>query len=143
MAETEKTPTRRRLRSGAVILGGVGVLAAALTSCGSSEPDKRCVDPDSYNPRKDGYRILDSSKCKSGSGAHAGGRWYYDSERHGGYASDGHFKDGSPSSSSSGSSTGSSGGTRGGGSYDDYDADRGGFGDSSSGSGSGSGSGGG
>ncbi|MFF4173189.1 hypothetical protein [Streptomyces sp. NPDC001744] len=34
----------RRLRSSTVVLGGMGVLAAAITSCGS-EPDKRCVDP--------------------------------------------------------------------------------------------------
>lgn len=36
--------SRRRLRSSTVVLGGMGVLAAAITSCGS-EPDKRCVDP--------------------------------------------------------------------------------------------------
>ncbi|MEV6318387.1 hypothetical protein [Streptomyces sp. NPDC051776] len=41
------TDTRRRPRSGTVILGGMGALAAALTACGS-EPDKRCVDRDSY-----------------------------------------------------------------------------------------------
>ncbi|MES9805388.1 hypothetical protein [Streptomyces cinereoruber] len=34
----------RRLRSSTVVLGGMGVLAATITACGS-EPDKRCVDP--------------------------------------------------------------------------------------------------
>ncbi|WP_158073080.1 hypothetical protein [Streptomyces kebangsaanensis] len=38
---------RRRLRSGTVVLGGMGPLAAALAAC-SSDPDKRCVDRDSY-----------------------------------------------------------------------------------------------
>ena len=38
--------TRRQLRSGTVALGGVGLLAMALTAC-SSDPDKRCVDRDS------------------------------------------------------------------------------------------------
>ncbi|GAA0331492.1 hypothetical protein GCM10010319_04330 [Streptomyces blastmyceticus] len=44
---------RRRLRSSTVVLGGMGALAAALTSCGS-EPDKRCVDPKSYDVAKGG-----------------------------------------------------------------------------------------
>ncbi|WP_406425490.1 hypothetical protein OH809_17110 [Streptomyces sp. NBC_00873] len=35
---------KRRLRSSTVVLGSMGVLAAAITSCGS-ESDKRCVDP--------------------------------------------------------------------------------------------------
>ncbi|MGW0118137.1 hypothetical protein [Streptomyces sp. NPDC003327] len=34
----------RRLRSSTVVLGGMGVLAATITACGS-EPDRRCVDP--------------------------------------------------------------------------------------------------
>jgi hypothetical protein len=38
---------QRRLRSSAVVLGGVGILAITLTSCGS-EPDKRCVDPQTH-----------------------------------------------------------------------------------------------
>ncbi|WP_431043909.1 hypothetical protein ACQUSR_19770 [Streptomyces sp. P1-3] len=93
----ENTPTRRRLRSSTVILGGMGALAAALTSCGSSEPDKRCVDPDSYDYVK-GYRIVDSSACKSSSstsrssyGTSHSGRWYYDSDRSSGYADNGSF----------------------------------------------------
>ncbi|MEV4437874.1 hypothetical protein AB0K09_02475 [Streptomyces sp. NPDC049577] len=92
---------RRRLRSSTVILGGMGALAAALTSCGS-EPDKRCVDPNSYDAAK-GYRVLDSKACssKSGSGSGTGtsgsgsgtstGRWYYGSGNSGGYADKGTF----------------------------------------------------
>ncbi|MEV0369902.1 hypothetical protein AB0I10_08780 [Streptomyces sp. NPDC050636] len=55
---------RRRLRSSTVILGGMGALAAALTSCGS-EPDKRCVDRNSYDTLK-GYRVVDSKNCSAG-----------------------------------------------------------------------------
>lgn len=43
----------------------MGVLAAALTSCGS-EPDKRCVDRDSYDYLT-GYKIVADKNCKSGS----------------------------------------------------------------------------
>ncbi|MEU9982784.1 hypothetical protein [Streptomyces sp. NPDC050856] len=69
----------RRLRSSTVVLGGMGVLAATITSCGS-EPDKRCVDPVT---RKE----LPSYKCKGGSG---GGTYYY-----GGRSSDGKVSGGS------------------------------------------------
>ncbi|MGW2325351.1 hypothetical protein ACWC5C_06250 [Streptomyces sp. NPDC001700] len=93
----------RRLRSSTVILGGMGALAAALTSCGS-EPDKRCVDPDSYDIR--GYRIVDSSACNSSSGSTTGkkkrgggstttkrvdGDWYYDADVDGRWADYGTF----------------------------------------------------
>ncbi|WP_087926640.1 hypothetical protein [Streptomyces albireticuli] len=90
--------TKRRLRSSTVILGGMGALAAALTSCGS-EPDKRCVDPKSYDAAR-GYRVLDSKACRSGgSGSGSGGsgggsssaRWYYGSGKSGGYADSGTF----------------------------------------------------
>lgn len=105
---------RRRLRSSTVILGGMGALAAALTSCGS-EPDKRCVDRNSYDTLK-GYRVVDSKNCsagggssstsggtsgggygKSGRGGGAGkkpvdGQWYYDPSNRGGkYADEGTF----------------------------------------------------
>ncbi|MFJ6786505.1 hypothetical protein [Streptomyces angustmyceticus] len=104
---------RRRLRSSTVILGGMGALAAALTSCGS-EPDKRCVDRNSYDALK-GYRIVDSTNCSvggsssSGSGTGTGGsgksgragglgkkpvdgQWYYDPDNAGGkYADQGTF----------------------------------------------------
>ncbi|MFD4758817.1 hypothetical protein ACFWOJ_07945 [Streptomyces sp. NPDC058439] len=56
----------RRLRSSTVVLGGMGVLAAMITSCGS-EPDKRCVDPLTQSK-------LPSYECKNGSGK---GSYYY------------------------------------------------------------------
>ncbi|WP_406496766.1 hypothetical protein OG936_21705 [Streptomyces sp. NBC_00846] len=56
----------RRLRSSTVVLGGMGVLAAMITSCGA-EPDKRCVDPLTQNK-------LPSYECKNGSGK---GSYYY------------------------------------------------------------------
>lgn len=59
----------RRLRSSTVVLGGMGVLAATITSCGS-EPDKRCMDP---LTRKQ----LPSYECKSGSSGTAKGTYYY------------------------------------------------------------------
>ncbi|MEU2682850.1 hypothetical protein ABZ654_03040 [Streptomyces hygroscopicus] len=91
----------RRLRSSTVILGGMGALAAALTSCGS-EPDKRCVDRNSYDALK-GYRVVDSSACKNSSSAAGGkgkksrgqksvdGDWYYDSDVNGRWADYGTF----------------------------------------------------
>ncbi|MGW0904074.1 hypothetical protein [Streptomyces sp. NPDC002853] len=45
----------------------MGVLAAALTSCGS-EPDRRCVDRDSYDLLT-GYKIVADKNCKSGAGS--------------------------------------------------------------------------
>ncbi|MGP3982031.1 hypothetical protein [Streptomyces sp. KR80] len=96
---------RRRLRSSTVILGGMGTLAAVLTSCGS-EPDKRCVDRDSYDYLK-GYRIVDAKACSgSSSSSSTGGRgskkgrsgqragdaqWYYDPEAEGRWADYGTF----------------------------------------------------
>ncbi|KAB1146067.1 hypothetical protein F7R91_17305 [Streptomyces luteolifulvus] len=96
--------TRRRLRSSTVVLGGMGVIAAALTSCGS-EPDRRCVDRDSYDPLT-GYKIVADRNCKSassGTPASAKGRkstgttrsgnaaWYYDADVTGSYADSGTF----------------------------------------------------
>ncbi|MGW0186193.1 hypothetical protein ACWDV7_10625 [Streptomyces sp. NPDC003362] len=97
--------TRRRLRSSTVVLGGMGVIAAALTSCGS-DPDRRCVDRDSYD-YINGYKIVADKNCKSGSsssgksgkgkktGSGSGKRvdaaWYYDAEVSGGYADYGTF----------------------------------------------------
>ncbi|MEU5896198.1 MULTISPECIES: hypothetical protein [Streptomyces] len=97
----------RRLRSSTVALGGMGVLAAALTSCGS-DPDRRCVDRDSYD-LVNGYRIVADSKCggsgsagsasKSRKGAYGTGKsssrpdpaWYYDADVDGRYADYGTF----------------------------------------------------
>ncbi|MFF4837655.1 hypothetical protein [Streptomyces sp. NPDC001315] len=101
--------TRRRLRSSTVVLGGMGVIAAALTSCGS-EPDRRCVDRDSYDTL-DGYRIIADKNCKSsssgssstskagksgkktgtGTGKNVDAAWYYDSDVSGKYADYGTF----------------------------------------------------
>lgn len=80
----------------------MGALAATLTACGS-EPDKRCVDPNSYDVSR-GYKVLDSKACKkssgstsssSGSSSSGGGsssaRWYYSSNNSGGFADRGTF----------------------------------------------------
>ncbi|MGW0612945.1 hypothetical protein [Streptomyces sp. NPDC002788] len=93
--------TRRRLRSSTVVLGGMGVLAAALSACGS-DPDRRCVDRDSYD--YNGYKIVADKNCKSGSSSSYGnGRkttgktkvtdadWYYDADVSGGRAEHGTF----------------------------------------------------
>ncbi|MDQ1026669.1 hypothetical protein QF035_004251 [Streptomyces umbrinus] len=92
---------RRKLRSSTVVLGGMGVLAAALTSCGS-DPDRRCVDRDSYE--YDGYKIVADKNCKSGSTSTSSGKnrgggrtgavdaaWYYDADVSAGYADYGTF----------------------------------------------------
>ncbi|WP_086869490.1 hypothetical protein [Streptomyces viridochromogenes] len=87
---------RRRLRSSTVVLGGMGVVAAALTSCGS-DPDRRCVDRDSYT--YEGYKVVADKNCTSGSSSGKGrktsGRadaaWYYDAEVSRGRADDGTF----------------------------------------------------
>ncbi|UQT61569.1 hypothetical protein M4V62_17660 [Streptomyces durmitorensis] len=50
----------------------MGVLAAALSSCGS-EPDKRCVDRDSYDYLT-GYRIVADKNCKSGTSSSSYGK---------------------------------------------------------------------
>jgi hypothetical protein len=116
---------RRQLRSGTVVLGGVGLLAAALTSC-SSDPDKRCVDSDSYQAAK-GYKVVADKNCKTttgGSGSRKSrktgkvavdGDWYYGGKEKNGWVDGGSFR----KSSGSGTSGGSSGGG---------DVDRGGFG---------------
>ncbi|MFD5775194.1 hypothetical protein [Streptomyces fungicidicus] len=91
--------TRRRLRSSTVVLGGMGVLAAALTSCGS-DPDRRCVDRDSYD-YLDGYKIVADKNCKSsgrtsgsvgkGGMSRVDADWYYDADVSDGYADYGTF----------------------------------------------------
>ncbi|MFI7500328.1 hypothetical protein ACIBVL_17870 [Streptomyces sp. NPDC049687] len=93
---------RRRLRSSTVVLGGMGVVAAALTSCGS-DPDRRCVDRDSYDSVY-GYKVVADKNCKSStsgsSAAGKGGRtttrktdaaWYYDADVSHGRADSGTF----------------------------------------------------
>ncbi|MET7378152.1 hypothetical protein ABZT08_04875 [Streptomyces sp. NPDC005526] len=102
---------RRQLRSGAVVLGGMGLLAAALTAC-SSDPDKRCVDRDSYNALR-GYKVVSDKNCTSAKTS-VHGVWYY-----GGKKKSGWVEGGSLTKPRSGS--GGSGGRHGG-------VDRGGFG---------------
>ncbi|MEV7318987.1 hypothetical protein [Streptomyces sp. NPDC093970] len=80
--------TRRRLRSGTVILGGMGLLAAALTAC-SSDPDKRCVDRDSYTAAK-GYRVVPDKDCGSTRAA-VDGAYYYGGKKKSGWVSGGSF----------------------------------------------------
>ncbi|MGW2229358.1 hypothetical protein [Streptomyces formicae] len=101
----------RRLRSSTVVLGGMGVLAAALTSCGS-DPDRRCVDRDSYDALL-GYKIVSDKGCKTGASGRTTGAgasygtgkgsgtgkgtgrtdpaWYYDADVDGRYADYGTF----------------------------------------------------
>jgi hypothetical protein len=95
--------TRRRLRSSTVVLGGMGVLAAALSACGS-DPDRRCVDRDSYD-YINGYKIVADKNCKSGASSSSYGKgrkktgktsttnadWYYDADVSGRYADNGTF----------------------------------------------------
>lgn len=98
--------TRRPLRSGTVVLGGVGLLAAALTAC-SSEPDKRCVDRDSYDLAK-GYKVVSDKNCKTtgASGKTTGKKtpggkttvkkkadaaWYYEGDEKNGWVDGGSF----------------------------------------------------
>ncbi|MFJ2607775.1 hypothetical protein ACIQOU_18420 [Streptomyces sp. NPDC091279] len=101
---------RRKLRSSTVVLGGMGLLAAALTAC-SSEPDKRCVDRSNYDLDK-GYRVVSDKNCKS---SRASSSWYYGGTKSGSRVEDGSFVKPGKGSGSSGGSGGSS-------------VDRGGFG---------------
>ena len=104
---------RRQLRSGTIALGGVGLLAAALTAC-SSDPDKRCVDRDSYTLGK-GYQVVADKNCKSTTSVN--GSYYYGGKKKGSWVSGGSFTKKSGKSSGGSSSSGGSGGV-----------DRGGFG---------------
>ncbi|MGW3205942.1 hypothetical protein [Streptomyces sp. NPDC001135] len=101
----------RRLRSGTVVLGGVGLLAAALTAC-SSEPDKRCVDRGSYHLAK-GYKIVSDRNCKS-TKVSVNGAWYYGGTKKGSWVDGGSFTRPRKGSGSGGSSSGGTGVHRGG-----------------------------
>ncbi|MCT7353940.1 hypothetical protein N4P33_17480 [Streptomyces sp. 15-116A] len=93
--------TPRRLRSSTVVLGGMGVLAATLSACGS-DPDRRCVDRDSYD-YINGYKIVADQNCtssrtsssgkkrKTGGAQRVDADWYYDADVSGGYADNGTF----------------------------------------------------
>ncbi|WP_282698252.1 hypothetical protein [Streptomyces sp. CC208A] len=100
----------RRLRSSTVVLGGMGVLAAAITACGA-EPDRRCADPVTLEE-------LPSYRCESGggSGGSSGSSSSQGSYYYGGRVRDSHVT---------------------GGSFDRKAVSTGGFGCSSSGSGGG------
>ncbi|MEU9150854.1 hypothetical protein AB0D59_09965 [Streptomyces sp. NPDC048417] len=93
--------TRRQLRSGTVILGGMGLLAAALTAC-SSDPDKRCVDRNSYTAAK-GYQVVSDKNCTSTKAA-VNGAYYYGGKKKSGWVSGGSFS--KPAKGSGGSSSG-------------------------------------
>ncbi|MFJ9338231.1 hypothetical protein ACIRP0_02930 [Streptomyces sp. NPDC101733] len=72
--------TRRRMRSGAVALGGMGLLAVTLVACGSGDdPDKRCAS-------RSTLQHLNMKDCSTG----GGGAYYY-----GGSVTKGKVKDGS------------------------------------------------
>ncbi|MFC5799636.1 hypothetical protein [Streptomyces formicae] len=92
--------TRRRLRSGTVVLGGMGMLAATLTSCGS-EPDERCIDPVTYE-------VLPDYECDDDGGS-GSGRYYYGGSIRNGKVSGGSYDKAAVDSGGFGSS-GSSGG---------------------------------
>ncbi|MFD9097109.1 hypothetical protein [Streptomyces collinus] len=102
MAHT-RPEIRGQLRSTTVVLGGMGLLAAALTAC-SSEPDKRCVDRDSYRLAK-GYKVVSDQNCKTAKpSVHAG--WYYGGKKKGSWVGDGSFTKPGKGSGSGGSSGG-------------------------------------
>ncbi|MFC9299565.1 hypothetical protein ACFTWH_34785 [Streptomyces sp. NPDC057011] len=93
---------QRRMRSGAVALGGMGLLAATLVACGSSdEPDKRCASRSTLDH-------LNSKDCKSG----GRGSWYYGGTVRSGKVSGGSFDKSAVTRGGIGghSSSGSSGG---------------------------------
>ncbi|MDR3036340.1 MAG: hypothetical protein LBV78_25140 [Kitasatospora sp.] len=99
--------TRRQLRSGTVVLGGMGLLAAALTACSSDAPDKRCVDRDSYNVSK-GYRVVADKNCSNVTSVN--GYWYYGGKKKKGYVRGGSFTKPSKGSGGSGSNSDSGSG---------------------------------
>ncbi|MFE4591105.1 hypothetical protein [Streptomyces laurentii] len=96
----------RRLRSSTVVLGGVGLLAATLTACGS-EPDERCVDPVTYKELPD-YKCHDG-KGGSSSGSSSTGRYYYGGSVRSGKVSGGSFDESTVSSGGFGGHSSSGG----------------------------------
>ncbi|MEU9447465.1 hypothetical protein [Streptomyces sp. NPDC048277] len=102
---------RRQLRSGTVVLGGMGLLAAALTAC-SSDPDRRCVDRGSYTAGK-GYRVVTDKNCTATKST-VNADYYYGGKKRSGWVKGGSFSE--------------SGGGSGGSSSDGHSVHRGGFG---------------
>ncbi|MET9465220.1 hypothetical protein ABZY44_10460 [Streptomyces sp. NPDC006544] len=84
--DSSSRTNQRRMRSGAVVLGGMGLLAATLVACGNSnEPDRRCVDRTTLDK-------LDDKYCKSGGGSGSSrGTYYYGGSVRNGKASGGSF----------------------------------------------------
>ncbi|MEU6482961.1 hypothetical protein [Streptomyces sp. NPDC046887] len=72
----------RRLRSSTVVLGSMGLMAVALTSCGS-EPDKRCAD-------RQTQKELSREDCDDG-GSGSRGAYYYGGSNSKGKLSGGSF----------------------------------------------------
>ncbi|MET9515986.1 hypothetical protein [Streptomyces sp. NPDC002994] len=93
---------RRKLRSGTVLLGGMGVLAATLTACGS-EPDRRCVDPVTQE-------VLPDYECEDDDGSSSSGRYYYGGSVSSGKVTDGSFDKSAVDRGGFGSGSGSGGG---------------------------------
>jgi uncharacterized membrane protein YgcG len=87
----------------------MGLLAAALTAC-SSDPDKRCVDRDSYTYGK-GYKVVSDKNCKSAE-VSSKSDWYYGGKKKSGWVNGGSFT--RPRSGSGGAGGGSGGVNRGG-----------------------------
>jgi uncharacterized membrane protein YgcG len=92
----------------------MGLLAAALTAC-SSDPDKRCVDRNSYNLTK-GYKVVSDKYCKSTgtTKTSVNGVWYYGGKKKSGWIDGGSLTKPHKSSSGSGGSGGHGGVDRGG-----------------------------
>ncbi|MGW1720882.1 hypothetical protein [Streptomyces sp. NPDC002156] len=103
--------SRGQLRSGTVVLGGMGLLAAALTACSSDDPDKRCVDRDSYKAAK-GYKVVADKNCKTVTSTN--GAYYYGGKKKSGWVKGGSFTKSGKSSGSSGDDGSSTGVHRGG-----------------------------
>ncbi|MEU9305193.1 hypothetical protein [Streptomyces sp. NPDC048269] len=105
--DSSSSSNKRRMRSGAVVLGGMGLLAATLVACGNSnEPDRRCVDRNTLDK-------LDDKYCKSsGSNNSSRGTYYYGGTVRNGKVSGGSFDKSAVTRGGIGghSSSGSSGG---------------------------------
>ncbi|MFB7466330.1 hypothetical protein ACFCZ1_23050 [Streptomyces sp. NPDC056224] len=83
--DSSSSTNQRRMRSGAVVLGGMGLLAATLVACGNSnEPDRRCVDRTTLDK-------LDDKHCKGGSSSSSRGTYYYGGSVRNGKVSGGSF----------------------------------------------------
>ncbi|WP_328927241.1 hypothetical protein OG429_23520 [Streptomyces sp. NBC_00190] len=105
MDSSSSSTNQRRMRSGAVVLGGMGLLAATLVACGNSnEPDRRCVDRTTLDK-------LDDKHCK-GSSSSSRGTYYYGGSVRNGKVSGGSFDKSAVTRGGIGghSSSGSSGG---------------------------------